>query len=251
MTETIHTQGSSGVGSGQGVADQARDKAGEAKSQVQDQAQQVAAQAQEKAQQATGQAKSTVKSQIDTRSTQAGQQVKSQASDLRTVGEELRKQGKDTPAKLADQVAERTERIGDYLHNSNADRILHDVENMARRQPTVVALGGLALGFLASRFLKASSTQRYEQTYSSGQRQLNPGYGASTGYATSTTSTSRYGTGAGTSRYETAGAGYAGTAGADYASTAGAPRSPYDGRTDDLTSTPSGAPEQPPSTGSL
>jgi hypothetical protein len=120
-------------------------------------------QAKEKAQEAAGEAKGRVRDQVEQRSTEAGQQVSGTAGDLRSVGEELRKQGKDTPAKLAEQAAERTERLGSYLSESDADRILGDVEDFARRQPWAVVAGGLALGFAASRFLKASSSQRYQQ----------------------------------------------------------------------------------------
>src|SRR4051812_27285639 len=120
-------------------------------------------QAKEKAQEAAGQAKGRVREQVDQRSTEAGKQVSSTAGDLRSVGEELRKQGKDTPAKLAEQAADRTERLGGYLSESDADRILGDVEDFARKQPWAVVAGGLALGFAASRFLKASSSQRYQQ----------------------------------------------------------------------------------------
>jgi hypothetical protein len=80
------------------------------------------------------------------------------------VGEELRKQGKDTPARLAEQAADRTERVGSYLRDSDSDRILNDVEDFARRQPWAVVAGGLALGFVASRFLKASSGDRYRSS---------------------------------------------------------------------------------------
>jgi hypothetical protein len=120
-------------------------------------------QAKEKAQEAASEAKGRAREQVDQRSTEAGKQVSSTAGDLRSVGEELRKQGKDTPAKLAEQAAERTERLGSYLTESDADRILGDVEDFARRQPWAVVAGGLALGFVASRFLKASSSQRYQQ----------------------------------------------------------------------------------------
>src|SRR3954470_22814718 len=120
-------------------------------------------QAKEKAQEAAGQAKGRVREQVDQRSTEAGQQVSSTAGDLRSVGEQLREQRKETPAKLAEQAAERTERLGSYLTESDADRILGDVEDFARKQPWAVVAGGLVLGFAASRFLKASSSQRYQQ----------------------------------------------------------------------------------------
>ena len=120
-------------------------------------------QAKEQAQQAAGQARSTLRTQVDQRSTDAGQRVGGFASDVRSVGQQLREQGKDQPAKLADQAADRAERLGNYLTRSDADRILGDVEDFGRRQPWAVIAGGAALGFLASRFLKASSSRRYEQ----------------------------------------------------------------------------------------
>jgi gas vesicle protein len=136
--------------------------------QVQDKAQQVAGQAQEKAQEAAGQAKGQLRSQVDQRSTQAGEQVSSTASDIRSVAEQLREQGKDQPAKLAEQAAARAERVGGYLKESDTDRILHDIEDFGRRQPLAIMFGGLALGFMASRFLKASSQNRSEGRYHAG-----------------------------------------------------------------------------------
>jgi hypothetical protein len=129
--------------------------------QVKDKATEVAGQAQEKAQQAAGQAREQMRSQIDQRSTDAGRKVSEQGSDLRAVGDQLRQQGKDGPAKLADQAAHHVERAGSWLSESDADTILHDVEDAARKNPWVVVAGGIALGFAASRFLKASSSDRY------------------------------------------------------------------------------------------
>src|SRR3954468_11461871 len=120
-------------------------------------------QAKEKAQEAAGEAKGRVREQVDQRSTEAGEKVSSTAGDLRSVGEQLREQGKEAPAKLAEQAAERTEKLGSYLTESDADRILGDVEDFARKQPWAVVAGGLVLGFAASRFLKASSSERYQQ----------------------------------------------------------------------------------------
>ena len=136
--------------SDQGATAQARDKAEE-----------VAGQAQEKAREATAQARDRLRSQIDERSTQAGQQVSGHAEDLRSVGDSLREQGKDQPARLADQAAQQLERAGSWLSESDADRILGDAEDFARKNPWAVMAGGLALGFAASRMLKASSSDRY------------------------------------------------------------------------------------------
>jgi hypothetical protein len=125
-------------------------------------------QAQEKAQEAAAKASDTARTQIDQRSTELGERVGSTADDIRTVGQQLREQGKDQPAKLADQAAQQVERVGSWLRESDSDRLLSDVEDFGRRQPWAFALGGLALGIAASRFLKASSTQRYQQRQAQG-----------------------------------------------------------------------------------
>jgi hypothetical protein len=135
---------------------------GSTASQVKEQATQ---QVKEQAQEAKGQAKDRLRDQVDQRSTQAGERAASTASDVRSVAEQLRRQGKDRPAKVAEQAADRIERVGGYLKESDADRILGDVEDFGRRKPWAVALAGLALGFAASRFLKASSGQRYERLH--------------------------------------------------------------------------------------
>jgi hypothetical protein len=141
QTYTTPTGNGPSTGSGPGTTDQAKDKA----------------------RQAADQAKGALRSQVDQRSTEAGERVGGWASDTRSVGEQLRRQGKDQPARLADQAADRVERLGSYLKESDADRILGDLEEFGRKQPWVVIAGGVALGLAASRFLKASSSRRYEQ----------------------------------------------------------------------------------------
>ena len=117
--------------------------------------------AQQQAEQAAERAKSTLRDQLDQRTSQAGEQINQQATDLRSVGESLREQGKDGPARAADQLAGYAERVGSYLRDRDGETLLHDVEDLGRRQPWAVGAGALALGFAASRFLKASSRQRY------------------------------------------------------------------------------------------
>jgi hypothetical protein len=121
-------------------------------------------QAKAKAEQGAQEAKRSVRDQVDQRSSEAGARVSTTAQDIRDVSEELRKQGKDQPAKLAEQAAQRAESLGDYLKRSDGDTILRDVEDFGRRQPWAVIAGGLVLGFAASRFLKASGTRRYQST---------------------------------------------------------------------------------------
>ncbi|MET0557205.1 MAG: hypothetical protein ABW065_00845 [Solirubrobacterales bacterium] len=139
---------------------------------TQDKVQEATGQAQDKAREAAGKAQKTLQEQVDQRTKQAGEQVSGTAGDLRSVGEELRKQGKDGPAKIADRAAEQTEKVGSYLSGTGPDQMLHDVEDFGRQRPWAMLAGGLALGAVAARFLKASSRSRYQQrSASSGSSQ--------------------------------------------------------------------------------
>jgi hypothetical protein len=112
--------------------------------------------------------KQRLKEQVDQRSTQAGQQINTVANDVRSVAGELRTQGKDTPARYAEQAAEKVQGAGQWLESADGDQILRDIEGFARRNPWAVAAGGLVVGLAASRFLKASSSERYRTSMSNG-----------------------------------------------------------------------------------
>jgi hypothetical protein len=144
---------------------------GSTSEQVKEQVREQAQVAQERARGAAGQTRSRLRDQVDQRSTRAGERLSGTAADVRSVAEELRRQGKDTPARLAEQTAGQTDRVADYLKGASGERLLRDVEDFARRQPWVVAAGGLALGFAASRFLKASSSRRYQAAQTSYQQE--------------------------------------------------------------------------------
>jgi hypothetical protein len=137
--------------------------------QVKEQVGEQAQVAQKRARGAAEQARGRFRDQVDQRSTQAGERLAGTATDVRSVAEELRRQGKDTPARMVEQAAGRADRAADYLKGASGDRILRDVEGFARGNPWAVAAGGLALGFAASRFLKASSSRRYRATQSGDQ----------------------------------------------------------------------------------
>jgi hypothetical protein len=130
---------------------------GQATSQVQDAASTV----QDKAVELKEQGKSRLGDQLDQRTTDAGSQVRSMGRALRQSGEQLRTQGEGRVAGMAEMAAERAEQLGSYLERTSGDRLLHDVEDFARRRPWFVAGAGLFAGLAASRFLKASSERRY------------------------------------------------------------------------------------------
>lgn len=135
--------------------------AGQAKEQVQAQAEQVAARA-------SGQ----VRSQIDTRSTHAAEQIAPVAHALHTAGAQLQGEGNDGAGRAAHRLADQMERLGSYLRESQADRLLNDLEEFTRKRPWVAGGIGAAVGFMAARFLKASSESRYTTGRASGRRDL-------------------------------------------------------------------------------
>ena len=161
---------------------------------VAERAQQAQEAAQEQVQEKAEQARGKLRDQVDTRSTEIGQQVSGTSEAIREAANQLRQKGQDGPARATEQAAQRMEEAGRWLEESDADRILSDAEDFARRQPWAVLAGGVVLGFAASRFLKSSSQQRYGSR-GSGQsfdatsqrtRELSTGNGAPGGPGTGT-----------------------------------------------------------------
>src|SRR5581483_2842981 len=68
-------------------------------------------------------------------------------------------------AKAAHRAADQAERLAGYLHGSDANGLLADLESFARRRPWAAGGIGVAAGFVAARFLKASSERRYETAH--------------------------------------------------------------------------------------
>jgi hypothetical protein len=120
----------------------------------------------EAAQSAVQHGKSLLDKQVDERTTQIGLQVMSVARELHSVGDQLRASG---PAALAagyvDQAADLVERLGTYLQDADSERLMADLETVARANPWSLAAGALVLGFATSRFLKTSSARRYRDAY--------------------------------------------------------------------------------------
>jgi ElaB/YqjD/DUF883 family membrane-anchored ribosome-binding protein len=152
---------------GTSTPQQAAAPAKEKAEQVKDKAQQVAAPAKEKAQAIAGeakghaqaaaeQAKARAAAQVDEKSTQVGQQVASQAEALEGVAGELRNQGKDGPAKVAEQAAEKVRNVGDYLEQADGEQLVGAAQQVARDNPAAAAAVGAAAGFAAGRVIKAS-----------------------------------------------------------------------------------------------
>jgi hypothetical protein len=109
-------------------------------------------------------AKGIIIDQIDRRTTDLGNVVSGHVSNLRDMGNSLRSDGQNGTASLVDMAADRLNQVSTYLTQTDGDRIIHDIENVARTQPVVTAAAGLLFGLTAARLLKAGAMQRY-RTY--------------------------------------------------------------------------------------
>ena len=106
--------------------------------------------------------RSFVSAQLNDRSSQVGSSLSSTAEDLRRIAGELRNSETISgSADFAERGADIAGRIGTYLTDSDGEKLISDAEDFARQRPWSVALTALAVGFAASRVLKASSAQRY------------------------------------------------------------------------------------------
>jgi hypothetical protein len=123
-------------------------------------AQNLTSQAAEGAEQAKQSLLEQGREQLDDRTTTAGEQLSGFADVGRKVASSLREEGKEPHAKAADTVAEKVEQVGSYLKDADSDKMLHDLEDFGRRQPAALWAGGVVVGLLAARFLKASSAKR-------------------------------------------------------------------------------------------
>ncbi len=123
---------------------------------------QVKERVQDVAEQAKVETREQLRTQINSRSSDVGEQFTSAAGAIRKTSDQLRVEGNESVAKLVDGVADRGQRLGSYLSRADGDQILRDVEDLARKQPWLFVGGSAVVGFLASRFMKASSSSRYQ-----------------------------------------------------------------------------------------
>ena len=137
-------------------AQEAKDKVQQAAAPAKEKAQEVAGQAKQHAQAAAGQAKEKAAAQVDEKSTQVGQQIGSQGDALQGVAAELRNQGKEGPAKVAEQAAEKVKGLGEHLEQADGESLLQTAQDVARDNPAAAAAAGAAAGFVAGRVIKAS-----------------------------------------------------------------------------------------------
>jgi ElaB/YqjD/DUF883 family membrane-anchored ribosome-binding protein len=142
---------------------------GSAVAEVEEKGRELVSNAQEQVHRAGERARDRVRDEVDRRSTELGDQSTSLAAALRKAGDELEGEDKPGTAQATRQIADQVDRVGGYLKRANAENMLDDAERIARQRPWVAAGAGVIVGFLASRFLKASSSDRYRRQQETNQ----------------------------------------------------------------------------------
>jgi uncharacterized protein YjbJ (UPF0337 family) len=148
MQDTRANSGSGSTGAGNSTVNQVKEAGG-----------QVIDQATEKVNEFVDQAKPQVQNQIDSQRERVAENLGSTASTLRETGQQLR--SKDEAAMVGEymeRAAEGVDRFAGYLRSHPVDKIMHDAEDFARRQPAIFLFGAFGLGLLAARFLKSSAS---------------------------------------------------------------------------------------------
>jgi len=105
------------------------------------------------------------KEKIDSTKRSAAEQIDQVAQALSRAGEELN-QTQPTLANYASQMASTVHNLSSRLRDGNIEDLIDDTRQLARRNPGLFLLGGVALGFALSRFLKASGDQSQGRSYS-------------------------------------------------------------------------------------
>ena len=102
------------------------------------------------------QAQQTAEAHVSTQKDQAAGALHSVAEAVRRSSDQLRDEQPQL-ASLASQAAERVDDVSDYIRQHEVRDFVRTAEDFARREPLIFLGGAFAVGFLAARFLKASS----------------------------------------------------------------------------------------------
>ncbi len=125
----------------------------------------------EKTSEVAHKAEEQAKSALASQKSQAAQELQSVAQAFRKTSEQLRQEQQgnvtSTVAHYADSLANQVDRFSEQIRQKNIDELMHDAQDLARRQPAIFLGGAFAAGILLGRFFK-SSGQRPHYNYQPG-----------------------------------------------------------------------------------
>lgn len=110
--------------------------------------------------------RSMLQERLDTGYHKAEERLSSAVSDMRRVADTLEQQGQPGASKIVNSATRQGERLTSYMEHKSAEDLLADANRYAREHVWMVVAGGMLLGVVAARFLKASGAETATQPQS-------------------------------------------------------------------------------------
>ena len=146
------------------------------------------------------------KQRIESTKRSAADQIEQVANVIGRAGSDLG-DGQPRLANYANQAADRVNALATRLRTASIEDLIEDTRDLARRNPGLFILGGVALGVVVSRFLKASASNvSSAEDYEYGTETYAGDLSAGSDYADRATSGTNAGAGTGGASYGSSGA---------------------------------------------
>lgn len=143
------------------VARTARDAGIDVARTVQEEARQVAQTAAEEAREVGRGVRQRVREEVDRQHRQVTDRVGAFAEEL----DAMARQRPDTPAaELVEALAARSRSFADYLDQHGPERVLHELQDFARRRPGTFLVAAVAAGFVVGRVSKGLWQDKHESS---------------------------------------------------------------------------------------
>jgi hypothetical protein len=127
-----------------------------------------------------GEVRQAAESLFEEQKGRAAETVHGVADALRHTARDMHERSEPI-ARYAEQAADQVERFSDAVRERRIGDIVGDLDDIARRQPTLFLLGAVAAGFITGRFMAASAERRRHEAHR--YPHAEPSYGGAERYA--------------------------------------------------------------------
>src|SRR5690606_3010625 len=112
--------------------------------------------------QATDTAKQKAAATLDENRKTAADEIEGMARAVRTAASDLQEQDREGLSHYVTEMADSVSALASGLRKKSVDELMHDAQNIARRNPALFIGGSIAIGLGLARFAKASSHRHSE-----------------------------------------------------------------------------------------
>lgn len=121
-----------------------------------------------------------VRDKVERGKSTAADTAASASEVLEHAAEDFSQHGQETLARATQTLASKLSELAGQLERRSIDDLAQEAIRLARQNPGLFVAGGVALGLALSRFIKASASHEYPETFSQGsggQYRGGPAYG--------------------------------------------------------------------------